>query len=184
MHHADHVLRVHCLRNWTETTQLKWDLRMMIGDAAHNNVVRWSSLFTFIDICYEAKTTANHSQSWNNIGNYGMLAATCNPDAHGFLNKTVDHLRPVYFGACVPVGMLHVPVRMVPFHRRLAHPRHSSTSMWTPSTYHLCPLHTLDTIPSPYAHPLRNPTSLWVDTFHGSPLALRLPFNCVSNVVC
>lgn len=77
--------------NWTEVRQAKWNLRSMIGDAAEP-LVRYSSVFSAMDVCYDAAP--------NNIGNYGLLAATC--AQHGkrsegnFPNKTVDHIKPAF----------------------------------------------------------------------------------------
>ena len=48
--------------NWTETEQLKWDLRAMLGDAARP-LVNFSSVFTIIDVCYEPEP--------NNVGKSG-----------------------------------------------------------------------------------------------------------------
>ena len=80
-------------RNWTEVQQMKWNLRSMIGDAAHP-VVRYSSLFTLMDVCYHAAA--------NNIGWYGLLASSCAPKVPGSNvadNKTVDHARLAYRAA-------------------------------------------------------------------------------------
>jgi hypothetical protein len=43
--------------------QAKWNLRSMIGDAA-TPLVRYSSVFSAMDVCYDAGPR-------NNIGNYG-----------------------------------------------------------------------------------------------------------------
>ena len=80
-------------RNWTEVQQMKWNLRSMIGDAAHP-IVRYSSLFTLVDVCY-------HAAAYN-IGWYGLLASSCAPRVPGSVvadNKTVDHVRPAYRAA-------------------------------------------------------------------------------------
>ena len=79
-------------RNWTEVQQMKWNLRSMVGDAAHT-VVRHSSLFTAMDICYHA--------GGRNIGFYGLLAATCaaKPGSTVPDDKRVDHVRPAYRAA-------------------------------------------------------------------------------------
>lgn len=52
--------------------------------------VRYSSLFTAMDICYDPGS--------NNVGFYGLVAATC-AGAHPYENKTVDHVRPAYRAA-------------------------------------------------------------------------------------
>ena len=78
--------------NWTEVRQAKWNLRSMIGDAARP-LVKYSSVFSAMDICYDAAP--------NNIGNYGLLAATCIQHGSGkpgspsrvYPNKTVDHVK-------------------------------------------------------------------------------------------
>lgn len=45
------------------SVQAKWNLRSMIGDAA-TPLVRYSSVFSAMDVCYDAGP-------WENIGNYG-----------------------------------------------------------------------------------------------------------------
>ena len=88
--------------NWTETKQAKWNLRSMIGDAAAP-IVRYSSVFTAMDVCYD--------EAPNNIGNYGLLAASClrvdgvcenlesGSGARVCLNTTVDHVKPAFAAA-------------------------------------------------------------------------------------
>ena len=90
--------------NWTETKQAKWNLRSMIGDAAAP-IVRYSSVFTAMDVCYD--------EAPNNIGNYGLLAASClrvdgvcenlesGSGARVCLNTTVGHVKPAF--ACASV---------------------------------------------------------------------------------
>lgn len=48
--------------------QAKWNLRSMIGDAA-TPLVRYSSVFSAMDVCYDAGP-------WNNIGKYGTAKLT------------------------------------------------------------------------------------------------------------
>eukprot|EP00912_Choanoflagellata_sp_UC4_P002313 UC4_evm2s1456 len=82
-------------RNWTEIQQMKWNLRYMVGDAAHQ-MVKYSSLFTAMDVCYRSNIPPG------NIGSYGLLAATCapkTPGSHVADNKSVDHVRPAYRAA-------------------------------------------------------------------------------------